>query len=608
MSLKLRYILVLLSCFLLWSASNPSFAQGKRALREMAVRDKSPEVLKSLLEVDGLNSIPVIIQVKEELFEQDRQERQLRGQDRVHMLDSIAGYRARLNPSQIRALLRSDVVEYVTLDPVIRGTKRGGRKKRASLSEYRKIIGSDLVKTKGDKSRVAVFDSGVSEHEDLKKPKVKVDFTSGSAQFTKDSENDGYGHGTHVAGIISGSGKESEGKNRGVSEAEIIDLKVIGGEGWGVASNLIKAIDWVIANKNKYDIRVANLSLGHPPLQSYRKDPLCAAVRRMVKAGIVTVVSAGNLGRTDDHPVVYGGITVPGIEPSVITVGAINNQGTLTHKDDIGTSYSSRGPTIDGLFKPDLVAPGNGIPGAIGEDSFLEEHYPDLKVDEGYLDLSGSSMATAFVSGVVTQMLDENERLTPGLVKMILLLTATKLEQPHLFQQGNGMVNAVAAAQMAKLVDVKKRRLKKDIDPYWDLVLVEGVKCKKEPENCERVWVGGAVAYADQVVFSPLVNDSVSSLWGSSFLWSDSLSWEEKSELSWAKGFFDSGSVLWSDSFLWADSLLWADTKLNDSSVLWSDSFLWAESFLWSDSVLWSENLLPHLSASTADHTHRGDP
>ena len=207
---------------------------------------------------------------------------------------------------------------------------------------------------------------------------------------------------------------------------EILDLKVINEEGWGYTSTLIHAVEWRLEHQNKYKIEVANFSLGHPPTESYKTDPLCAAVRKLVAAGIVTVVSGGNLGKTNEYPKIWGGITSPGIEPSVITVSPINTQGTITHTDDTATSYGSRGPTIDGQFKPDLAAPGNAIASTLSENSWLEQNLPGQLVGNTYIELRGSSMATAFVTGTVASMLHANHKLTPHMVKVLLLLTAAK--------------------------------------------------------------------------------------------------------------------------------------------------------------------------------------
>ena len=190
-----------------------------------------------------------------------------------------------------------------------------------------------------------------------------------------------------------------------------MDLKVIGADGSGLTSHLIAAIDWAIEHKDEYDIRIANLSLGHPAVESYLDDPLCQAVRAMTEAGIVTVVSAGNLGKTESHPKIWGGITSPGIEPSVITVSAVNTRGTFTHSDDVAASFASRGPTIDGFFKPDLTAPGNRVGSLQAGGSVLAEGSLGFSTYTGYLSLSGSSMATAVVAGTAALMLEVNPEL-----------------------------------------------------------------------------------------------------------------------------------------------------------------------------------------------------
>ena len=147
---------------------------------------------------------------------------------------------------------------------------------------------------------------------------------------------------------------------------------------------MIRGIDWVIANRVKFNIRVINLSLGAPVRQSWRDDPLCQAVERAHRAGIVVVAAAGNAGRTADGKRSMAGSRRPATRRYAITVGAINTKGTPWRSDDVMATYSSRGPTrFDHLIKPDLVAPGNRILGTLAPGATLAKEHPELVMEVG---------------------------------------------------------------------------------------------------------------------------------------------------------------------------------------------------------------------------------
>jgi subtilisin family serine protease len=150
--------------------------------------------------------------------------------------------------------------------------------------------------------------------------------------FTGENRTDDpYGHGTHVSSILAGNGRISNAAYMGIApNANLINLRVLNSQGVGSAAQLLRAIDWVLTNRVRFNIRVVNMSLGMPAIDSYKNDPVCRAVRGLVDAGVVVVAAAGNNGKDGDGNKIYGRIHSPGNEPSAITVGASNTFGTHT--------------------------------------------------------------------------------------------------------------------------------------------------------------------------------------------------------------------------------------------------------------------------------------
>src|SRR6185295_14916133 len=279
---------------------------------------------------------------------------------------------------------------------------------------------------------VAVIDSGITAwHDDLSDANLSsqrvdrfVNFVSGSQ-----TRSDEYGHGTHVAGIIAGNGFDSGGARSGIAPASrLVVLKVLDGSGQGRISNVIAALDYVLAHRCELNIRVVNMSVATGVYESYNFDPLTQAAKRAVDAGIVVVAAAGNNGRSPEGHTQYGGITAPGNAPWVLTVGASSHMGTIDRTDDTIALFSSRGPTaIDRAAKPDLVAPGVGIESlSVPASAFYTTKAAYLldgtvpKPFPPYLSLSGTSMAAPVVAGTVALMLEANPALTPNAVKAIL--------------------------------------------------------------------------------------------------------------------------------------------------------------------------------------------
>lgn len=285
-------------------------------------------------------------------------------------------------------------------------------------------VGSDLANEYGLTGKnisVAILDTGVFPHRDLITPNNRIiafqDFVG-----EKSEPYDDDGHGTHVAGIVAGNGFSSRGKYMGIApDANIVGVKVLDGDGGGSISDVIAGIQWTVNNKSKYNIKVMTLSLGTKPKGNCAEDPLCKAVNAAVNAGICVIAAAGNSGPDPST------ITSPAVSPNVISVGACDDRKASASKDIGIPDFSSRGPTLDGLRKPDILAPGVGINSLANKPS-------------EYRSLSGTSMATPIVAGSVALLYENNPNLTPAQVKQILQSNARSLGlDPD--EQGSGLLD-----------------------------------------------------------------------------------------------------------------------------------------------------------------------
>ena len=326
------------------------------------------------------------------------------------------GFYGKISPGTIRRLTEQDGVRKVFHD----------REVRSFLDVARKSSGVTEVQAQegltGKGVTIAVIDTGSHPHVDLMKPDSRIvafaDLVGG-----EEEPYDDQGHGTHCAGDAAGNGHLSEGLYAGPApEAKLVGVKVLDKNGSGQLSQVIKGVEWCVENREKYDIRILSLSLGAPAFESYRDDPLAQAVEAAWHSGLVVCAAAGNEG---PYP---GTISTPGHDPVILTVGSADDRNTVDRKDDVKASYSSRGPTLDLLVKPDIYAPGTNIISLSVPGSPLEEQMPENRVNEYYINLSGTSMATPFCAGVAALLLEANPTLSPNDVKSILKFTAQPME------------------------------------------------------------------------------------------------------------------------------------------------------------------------------------
>jgi serine protease AprX len=377
------------------------------------------------------------------------------GQDMIRRgsaLRIIDAYAATAPLASIRRMCGSKHVRRITLD----------RRRRIALDVATPAVGAAAAARKagltGRGVAIAVLDTGIYPHPDLTRPYNRIvafkDFINGRL-----SPYDDNGHGTHCAGAAAGNGYCSRGKYRGSApEAKLVGVKVLSKEGSGYDSDIIRGIDWCVRNRKKLGIRVLSLSLGVAATEPCANDPLCQAVGRAWRSGLVVVTSAGNTGPK------RGSVESPGINPLVLTVGAADDRGTSNSSDETVPPFSSRGPTKGGNKKPDLLAPGTAITSLRAPGSKLDQTDKKARKGEWYFTMTGTSMATPLVAGAVAQLLQKYPRWTPDRVKRTLIKHADSLGLPG-NTQGAGLLNMrflVKCKPCAKRPSSRKRRRKQE--------------------------------------------------------------------------------------------------------------------------------------------------
>ena len=281
---------------------------------------------------------------------------------------------------------------------------------------------------------VAVIDSGVdTKTSDLANsllvPQVNL------CSLSPNSPGDGDGHGTFVSSILAGNGRGHVGA---APNAKLISLDVINDEGMATTSDVIAAAQWIVNNQHKYNIRVANFSLHAVTPSHFVNDPLDKAVEKLWFSGVVVVTAAGNYSVDGESTAVRYS---PANDPFVITVGALDNKGTLNRSDDTAAPWSTWGYTLDGFGKPEIGATGRYMIGAVPSGSALLSEFPDNVFSPGYLQLSGTSFAAPVVAGAAAQLLAVHPQMTPDQVKSALMLGSERTPAATAGSLGIGELN-----------------------------------------------------------------------------------------------------------------------------------------------------------------------
>jgi serine protease AprX len=351
------------------------------------------------------------------------------------------------------------------------------------------------------------------------------------SSLTPNAKGDGRGHGTFVAGIAAGA---APGYAGAAPAAPIVSIRVMDDNGKAMTSDVINACSWILANKAKYNIRVANFSLHSATPGHFVNNPLDQAVEKLWFGGVFVTAAAGNFG-VAGSPVRMG--FAPGNDPFVMTVGAVDLGGTIGVGNDAAAPWSAYGYTYDGFAKPDIGAPGRYMVGPVPPTSTLVAWKPLNVTTPGYMQLSGTSFAAPVVAGAAQQLLVRHPTWTPDQVKGALLATARKAPNAVPGSIGAGEVNAGKAATLTSPPNPNLA---------LDKFLVPGPSGSSTP-------VFGWATWEDAV--------KRSTVWDAA-TWADA-TWTDATwtDATWA-------DATWTDA-TWADAT-WTDGALEDAT--WADA------------------------------------
>ena len=626
--IRWRYVVrVGLAVTLVWILAGATSAFAAEAgARERGDHQKLDQKLNERAAQAGKSRVIVMMKPG---WDGDTESRKLGGK-LGRRLDLINGRVVELSNGQLKRL-----ADYPGVARIVHDRPTGGHMNRVAVTVGARAVQQTLGFT-GAGIGIAVIDSGISRwHNDLTYNGTSILVQTENDQrvadfvdFVNNGSNpyDDNGHGTHVSGIIAGNGYDTWGSRAGIApDAHLVGLKVLDRQGRGVISNVIAALDYAVANKARYNIRVINLSVGAAVNESYRTDPLTLAAKRAVDAGIVVVTAAGNLGKNALGQPQYGAITAPGNAPWVLTVGAYSHEGTVWRTDDKMAGYSSRGPTAkDFQAKPDLVAPGTGVVSLSDPTSLMYTTKAAylmngsrnlLSLNRPYLSLTGTSMASPVVAGSVALMLQANPTLTPNLVKAILQYTAQVYPGYNALTQGAGFINTKGAVDLARFFKTAQPGQRfpqaepwsrkiiwgnhrigggvlKPNAPAWKLGVSWGAAKDLAQQNV--VWGTYCGTACDNIVWGTM--DSADNIvWGTASGEADNIVWgtytDQTLNVVWGT-LADADNIVWGTDCAGADcdNIVWGTSSVVDN-IVWgtavtTDNIVWGTSGV-VDNIVW---------------------
>jgi serine protease AprX len=351
---------------------------------------------------------------------------------------AVTGVAAQLTGRQIMRLARRSDIRAITSDAPVVLSGHSSNQRWPYVAGLHGVWNQPAAL---NAPAIAVVDSGIQAG--------RVDFGGrvvaqvNLTSIQPNSAGDGRGHGTFVAAIAAG---EKAGRAGGSPESKIVSIDVMDDNGMAMTRDVIAAADWILANKDLYNIRVANFSLHSAAPASVFFDPLDRAVEKLWFNGVVVIAAAGNYGVDGSaSDVLYA----PGNDPFVITVGAADVNRSVRVSDDFAAPWSVWGHTLDGFAKPELAAPGRYMVSAVPATATLMKERPASARSINTMELSGTSFAAPVVAAAAAQVLARHPEWTPDQVKGALMVSAKDTPAATLGSLGVGMVDATMAAAVA---------------------------------------------------------------------------------------------------------------------------------------------------------------
>ena len=345
------------------------------------------------------------------------------GGNPTRVFTSVVGTSVELSGKDLLKLARHPHVEVITRDEKLSLVGNGDWDtqipKDAEMwrdSVNVKSLWGSLLSPAPQAPAIAIVDTGIDATK-LGDFGSRIVARANFSSLEPNALGDPSGHGTMVAGLAAGNSDIAPGVAR---NARLVDVRVASSRGEALTSDIVAAVDWILANKSVHNIRVANFSLVGTNAVSFRFDPLDKAVEKLWLNGIVVVAAAGNNG-DPSKPV---GIGAPANDPFVITVGALDQAQTSSVSDDTRASWSAYGPTADGFMKPDVSAPGRYMVMPVPMNGTIPAEKANRVVKLGYMWMSGTSFSAPIAAGAAAQILARNPGFTPDQVKGALMLKA----------------------------------------------------------------------------------------------------------------------------------------------------------------------------------------